>query len=93
MIKHPNSQVSYKFYCQVFRKDFENLSFGRPKVDTCKKCDQFNILTKNSDPSISRKAKTDQEIHHRQAEKAFDMLCQDSVAATLPGSDTFTVNI
>nr|CAI5841756.1 unnamed protein product [Callosobruchus analis] len=45
--KNKTSTVSYKFYRGVFKKDFPNLSFHRPRVDTCHTCDRLSCESKS----------------------------------------------
>lgn len=69
---HPNSPVSYKFYCAVFKKDFPHLRFGRPKSDTCSKCDLYYNKMKGIPSSNPEKKSValQLDLHHRKAEKA-----------------------
>lgn len=38
LTKYPTSNIKYEYYNKYFRENF-NLSFGRPQVDTCCKCE------------------------------------------------------
>lgn len=91
--KHPNSNVSQKFYRKVFLKDFPNLSFRRPRVDTCKKCDYLHLQSKLRDCVLANKAKKELELHHRKSEKALSTLKQDTIDSTMPNSNVCSLVI
>lgn len=82
---HPDSTITYKFYRSVFIKDFPNLCFHRPRVDTCSTCDKLDCQIKANIDS-SRMAKTQLEIHHRKAERAREMLKHDTIESQDPES-------
>ncbi len=65
---HPNTIVSEKYYRRVFRKYFPDLSFRRPRTDTCMTCDKYNIEKRSSSTNLA--AIKQHELHLRQAEKA-----------------------
>lgn len=83
--RHPSSIVTYKFYSSIFNKFFPNLTFRRPRMDTCHTCDKLdceiraNLLT-------SPAAKVKLELHHRKAEKARELLKQDTIDSQQPNS-------
>ncbi|XP_072399045.1 LOW QUALITY PROTEIN: uncharacterized protein [Diabrotica undecimpunctata] len=85
--------ISHKFYRSVFLKDFPNLSFRRPRVDTCKTCDQLSISTKSSDPATKKTGTTKLELHHRQVEAVFASIKSDFIRSPLPVSDTCTITM
>ncbi|CAG9830117.1 unnamed protein product [Diabrotica balteata] len=91
--KNPCTHISHKFYRSVFLKDFPNLSFRRPRVDTCKTCDQLSISTKSSDPATKKTGTTKLELHHRQVEAVFASIKSDFIRSTLPVSDTCTITM
>lgn len=80
--KFPSSAVTYKYYRSVFIKDFPNLSFHRPRVDTCRTCDklQCEIAANNAT------AKTQLEVHHRKVEHALLSMKNDFLNSPLPNS-------
>lgn len=41
-------KISYDFYGRYFRENC-NISFGRPRKDTCKKCDVFDNKIQSAD--------------------------------------------
>lgn len=82
---HPHSPVTYKFYRSVFIKDFPNLSFHRPRVDTCSTCDKLECQIKANIAS-SQSSKVQLDIHHRKAERAREILKQDTIEAQDPES-------
>lgn len=83
--KHPESKVTYKFYRSVFLKDFPNVCFHRPRVDTCSTCDKLQCQIKANIQS-SQHAKNQLEIHHRKAERSRKLLDEDTVESQEPGS-------
>lgn len=90
LAKFPDSQIKIEFYRKVFRKDF-NLSFRRPRADTCKTCDLLNIQSKSPDAVEANKAKKLLEIHHVKSELAFDAMKRDAVDSALPSSTKVNV--
>lgn len=62
-LKYPNVQVSRKYYYKVFKKDFPNLSFKLPRIDTCKTCDLLALKAKLNTEE-GRQAKTQLDLHH-----------------------------
>lgn len=91
--KHPNSIVSQKFYRKVFLKDCPKLSFRRPRVDTCKKCDYLHMETKVRDIILANKAKKLLELHHRKSENALNALKKDTIDSTMPNSSVCSLVI
>nr|CAH7751374.1 unnamed protein product [Callosobruchus chinensis] len=69
--KNKTSTVSYKFYRGVFKKDFPNLSFHRPRVDTCHTCDRLSCESKQNN-SAGIKASIQLDIHHRKVQKSME---------------------
>lgn len=83
--RHQDSNITYKFYYRTFKKRFPQISFHRPRTDTCSKCDLLSaeLSAKPGD----RKAKTALLLHHRKAEKAREVMKQDNKSSQLPTSD------
>lgn len=52
--KYPELNVDYKFYLKIFHENFD-LSFGRPQVDTCCKCEELKVKIKS--PCLNDTAK------------------------------------
>lgn len=53
--KHSQTIATYRYFCDVFKKDFPDLRFGRPRSDTCSNCDLFqNKIKSTSDQSIKK---------------------------------------
>ncbi|CAG9820682.1 unnamed protein product [Phaedon cochleariae] len=92
-IKHSGTTVTYKFYRRVLLKDFPNVSFTKPRVETCKTCDSLNIESKCTDVTVAKQANIQLELHHRQVENVSKAVTTDSGNSTSPGSDTCTVTI
>lgn len=70
--KYPTLNVKYKFYLKIFREHFD-LSFGRPQIDTCCKCEELGIKIKS--PSLNDSAKrvavAELLVHKRRAKKFY----------------------
>lgn len=71
-IKNPNTKVNYQFFRNYFNENF-NLSFGRPQIDVCSKCEELSIKLKNPHLNENAKKVTSAEliIHKRRASKFF----------------------
>ena len=70
---------------QIFREIFcthYNIGFGQPQSDTCSKCDELNVqLSATEDESEKTKVGKELELHHRKAEKGYEMLRDQAKAA------------
>lgn len=63
---------------KVFHENF-NLSFGQSRSDTCGTCDRLKILIDVAETEEEKqKAMTEQELHHRRAEKGQPNMKEDS---------------
>jgi hypothetical protein len=91
-LQNPNSNVTEKYYKAVFLKDFPKLSFQKPRQDTCKTCDQLNIVTKVDGPK-GEAAKLELEAHQSEAERAYDSAKEDFTKSTLPNGNICTITI
>ena len=89
---HSDSLVTYKFYRSVFIKDFPNLCFHRPRVDTCSTCDKLDCQIKANIES-SQSAKIQLELHHRKAERAREVLKQDTIESQDPESSKCCISM
>nr|CAD7426840.1 unnamed protein product [Timema monikensis] len=76
--------VTRQWYNEIFLLRF-NLSFARPKVDTCSTCDSLAVKIKSGDQS----AIIEQELHHRRAESATKLMSSDMKNA--PTSDAYVI--
>ncbi|KAJ8942091.1 hypothetical protein NQ314_010164 [Rhamnusium bicolor] len=65
---------------------FPNLSFHRPRVDTCHTCDRLNCEAKQNN-SVGIKAKSQLDLHHRKVEKSMEYMRKETTDSQLPGSD------
>lgn len=87
--------LSYSTFRRIFRKF--KLSFKRPSVDTCGKCDSLLVVIKYSqDEEEIKNAKELKENHIKQAEERYDYLhfdlnilpesknTEDDIPSTLP---------
>lgn len=86
LTKNKESSVSYKFYRGVFKRDFPNLSFHRPRVDTCHTCDRLNCEAKQTS-SAGCSAKNQLELHHRKVQQCLKYMKDQTTNSQLPGSD------
>ena len=60
--------IKYEFYLNRFNTR-HNLSFGRPRSDTCPTCDTFEIRIKEEqDGEAKAKVKSERQLHHCKAE-------------------------
>lgn len=89
--KYADSPVNYRFYYATFKKHFRDLKFGRPRTDTCPKCDLLHAKVKGSEGRDKKKYTTDLEMHHRKAESAQKAMKRDSVGSQSPASNTLVM--
>lgn len=75
--KHPNAGVKYSLYYKIFKERF-SLSFGRPQVDTCCKCEELNmkIKSKELNDNAKRVAVAEKLVHLRRAKKFFTKMTE-----------------
>lgn len=69
---YPNTKVKYSFYYKVFKEKF-SLSFGRPQVDTCCKCEELEMKIRSNvlNDNAKRVAAAEKMVHLRRAKKFF----------------------
>lgn len=89
---NPDSIVTYKYYRSVFKSRFPDLSFHRPRTDTCKTCDLLtcSINSNNKDGTL---AKTKLQVHHLKYKAALRDMKNDHIACVLPSSDCTVISI
>ena len=63
---NPKPLVSYHTYLTRFNIKF-NISFGRPRSDTCVTCDEFNIKLKCADVTQKQTLLLEKNLHLRKA--------------------------
>lgn len=54
LTNYPNNKVGYDYFLRYFHENFD-LSFGRPLVDSCCKCEDIKVKLKN--PHLNDAAK------------------------------------
>jgi hypothetical protein len=82
--KNPASTVKLSFYYKVF-KNYFNLHFGRPQVDTCSECERLNIRIQSSglNERAVMVAMAELNVHKKRAKKFYtsiqevEKLCKD----------------
>ncbi|KAK3930899.1 Phosphate import ATP-binding protein PstB 2 [Frankliniella fusca] len=75
-----NPKTSLSVYTREFRKT--GLKFKPPKVDTCNKCDAFEMLLKSSPITEQAEIIADRDAHHEKARLAYDCKKQDKADQT-----------
>ena len=69
--KYPNFNIKYEYYLKYFNENFK-LRFGRPQIDVCSKCEEFEVKIKNSHLSQSAKTTASNEFRvHKTRTKTF----------------------
>lgn len=60
--------VKYEYFRKYFTENFK-ISFGKPKSDTCSKCDKLmNKISSSDSDEIKKSLEVEKEIHLRKAE-------------------------
>ncbi|KAG8302439.1 hypothetical protein J6590_033035 [Homalodisca vitripennis] len=89
----PKGEVDYKYYLKTFNEHFHYLSFGRPQVDTCCKCEELSVKIKN--PSLNDAAKqvyvADPLVHKRRAKRFSEQI--KKVKEMCPNDNTVLVYV
>ena len=63
--------VDYKFYSKIFYEHFD-LTFGRPQIDSCCKCEELSIKIKNSSLNdVSKRVYVAEHLVHKRRSKKF----------------------
>ena len=84
---------SQSAYRSIFRKDF-NIKFGRPRTDTCAKCDKLFVALKNaSSDEVINEIMKESEEHHLKAEKTYAALKQDTTLSQVEVPDHMVIAI
>lgn len=70
LCKYPNNEVKYSLYYKIFKEKF-SLSFGRPQVDSCCKCEELSLKIKYKElnDNAKRVAVAEKTVHLRRAKK------------------------
>ncbi|KAJ8931556.1 hypothetical protein NQ314_015502 [Rhamnusium bicolor] len=80
------SALTYKFYRAVFKKDIPKLLFRRPRMDTCHTCDRLDCAIRANNET-SKAARTKLDVHHTKAQRAKDILKENTILSQQLGSD------
>jgi len=88
---NPDTIIHEKYYRTIFRKYFWDLSFHRPRTDTCMTCDRLQ-LKKKLDPTDLQIIRR-QEFHLLQAEKASKTMYKHMRESREPDSKTFVISM
>ena len=80
---YPNSPVKVDFFTRIFKENFSNLSFHKPRVDTCETCDKLAITLKRSKAGTKKEliARRSLEAHHMEADLARSKLKIDCLSS------------
>lgn len=72
---YPDTGVKYDFYRQYFRENYD-FKFGRPQIDVCSLCEEFNAKIKSPHLCETSKlaAKADLEVHLQRSRKFYNSL-------------------
>lgn len=89
---NPLNTVSYRYFSRLFEKDFKNLSFHRPRSDTCKICDELDCLIE-AKTSDSHRAKIELLAHHKKYKTALKNMKDDIDASVLPACEFSVISI
>jgi len=87
--------VSFAMYKKVFYSDF-NLRFKQAKKDTCKKCDEFKVLSEGKGKTADElnAVKREHEVHLRAADEALQQMKTDlKLAVTCNTVETLTFDL
>lgn len=69
--KHPECKnITYSFYRKIFKEKF-SLSFGRPQVDACSKCEELNAKINSTLCEPSKRAAVGELLVHKNRAKKF----------------------
>lgn len=92
--KYPDTIATYRYFSDIFKKDFPNLRFGKPKSDTCSTCDVYQNKIRAASDNISKQSFISKlELHHRKAEKARNEMQNDEKESQKPTSDRSVLSI
>ena len=73
--------VKYEYYLNRFNTH-HNLSFGRPRSDTCPTCDMIELKMKEeSDASTKARLEAEKQLHLRKAERFYTSMQEHSALA------------
>ncbi|KAL4126288.1 hypothetical protein QTP88_010510 [Uroleucon formosanum] len=91
-LQYPDSNISIQFYRRTFRKYFPDLSFRRPRTDTCMTCDRFQMKVKEKTTPDLNVIK-EKELHLRKAEKAKKIMFNNMKDAQEPDSNMLVLSL
>lgn len=73
-------RISLTLYSNIFNDDF-NLGFGRPRSDTCAKCDKLHIAIQAANGAEKLQKEKEKEKHHHEAQSGYSSKSDDKKAA------------
>lgn len=77
-----NPKVKYDFYRKYFAENFR-LSFGKPRTDTCSKCDRLAKKLESADNEAERNAlNSEKSLHLKKAETFYEDLREKTKLAS-----------
>lgn len=83
--------VSRQWYHEVFLTDF-NLTFAKPRVDTCSTCDELHIRVKAAESEVLKRATlNERKIHQMKATAATNEMANDAAQAKV-SNDTCVIS-
>lgn len=91
--KYPDTPVNYRFYSDTFHKNLPHLRFGKPKSDTCSTCDLLHCKMKASSGEEQKSFKTQLALHHRKAERARQVMSDDTIESQQPTSENIVISV
>lgn len=74
-VKHPETNVSYKFYYSIFKREYD-LNFGRPQVDTCSTCEELDVKIKSKflNGTAKRVSVAEKMVHVKRAKQFYNKM-------------------
>lgn len=86
-----NPVVKYEYFRKYFCENFK-ITFGKPKSDTCSKCDKLiNKINSSDSETIKKSFEVEKDLHLRKAEWFYTTLKEKTnLSKTTPGVEVIT---